>query len=225
MRILALAGAVLLLAGCVTTLVPAPGAVVVPGPGQGAAARADGVQVVVRFGAWNGRPLNLESVVTPVLVVIDNAGAVPLRIRHEEFALVSADGRTFAARPPFAVEGVVWDTPPAGYALPRASFGFGFGVGRRIGPGGWGLGLGYPFYDPFFYDDYYYPLQIPVRLPTPDMVQLALPESVVEAGARASGFVYFERVRDVDQVDFTARLVDARSGQPIGTARIPFVAR
>lgn len=222
--ILGLAGAlpVLLLAGCATTLVPAPGSLALPGPGRGGIARVDGVQVMARVDAWNGRPLNLAVAVTPVLVVIDNAGTVPLRVRHEDFAMASPDGRIFAARPPFAVTGVVYDPVPAGYAVPRISLGFGYG--HWIGPG-WRAGFGHPFYDPFYYDDYYYPMYVAIRLPTPDMVSLALPEAVVEPGARASGYVYLDRVRDVKQVDFVAPLVDARTGQEIGAARIPFVAQ
>jgi hypothetical protein len=93
----------------------------------------------------------------------------------------------------------------------------GFGYRR-----GWGHG--YPFYDPFFYDDYYYPIQVRVPLPTGDMVAMALPETVVEPGGRAEGFLYFERGwRDAAAVNFTARLVDAGSGAPVATIAIPFV--
>ena len=61
-------------------------------------------------------------------------------------------------------------------------------------------------------------------LPTGDMVQMALPERVLEPGARAEGFLYFDRVdRKAKRVDFTARLVNATSGDQIGTITIPFV--
>lgn len=204
-------------AGCAKVLAPAPGAFVVPGPGRSALGRAADVSVVASAGAWNGFPRSLGAVVTPVLVTIDNTGSVPLRIRHEDFSLESRDGRVFGARRPFEVTGVVAETPPAGYALPR--FGVGFGWGRSFG---WSVGVGYPFFWDPFWDDYFYPMYVNVRLPTGDMVQKALPETVVEPQERVSGFLYFDRVRDVDQVDFVARLVDARTGAEVGVVVIPF---
>jgi hypothetical protein len=56
------------------------------------------------------------------------------------------------------------------------------------------------------------------------MVQLALPARTVEPGARATGFLYFDRVkRKAKRVDFTARLLNATTGEQIGTVTIPFV--
>lgn len=210
----------LLLAGCATHLVPAPYAQRLPGPGHAAMAEQAGVRVIVAAGAWSGRPLSLPSLVTPVLVTVENAGTVPLRIRRENIALVALDGRQFAARGPYDITGVAVDPAPTGLAYPRPSIGIGLGVSR-----GWGFGLGFPFYgDPFLYDDYYYPMQVRIPLPTGDMVAMALPEGVLEPGARSQGYVYFERTpRDVKEVDLVVRLEHARTGETLGTIAIPFV--
>jgi hypothetical protein len=73
--------------------------------------------------------------------------------------------------------------------------------------------------DPFFYG----PMFTSVDLPSSDMVQLALPERVVEPHDTATGFLYFERVGKVPRVDLTARLVDDRRSQPFATLTVPFV--
>ena len=84
--------------------------------------------------------------------------------------------------------------------------------------------LSEPFpYDPFFD---YFPGSTWTELPTRDMIQLALPERVLAPGTNAAGFVYFPRVsRNVSSADFTAALVDDRTGAPVATLAIPFVTR
>lgn len=77
-------------------------------------------------------------------------------------------------------------------------------------------------YDPRFYSTYF-PVFQRLRLPTGDMVQKALPEGVVEAGGKVTGFLYFEDI-DVgsdDTATFTTDLVNASSGEPVGAIRIP----
>ena len=155
-------------------------------------------------------------------MTIDNGGATPLRVRHEDFALIAADGVRFVARSPYDIRGVVVEPAPAALAYPRFSFGVGSGIRR-----GWGLGLVGPiYYDPFYYDNYFYPPDVRVELPTLDMIQMALPERVLDPGERVSGFLYFDRVpRKAGRVDFVARLVDGSTGQPTGAITIPFEVR
>lgn len=89
-------------------LEPAPRAnEIEAGPGEGAAAVEAGVRMVARVDAWDARPEDLDEEVTPVLVTISNGSTVPLRIRYNEFQLVSASGQRFAAMPPFLLEGEV----------------------------------------------------------------------------------------------------------------------
>jgi hypothetical protein len=209
----------LLLAGCAAELRPGPAASVVPGRGYGAEASDAGVRVVARAGAWRARPTQLEAVVTPVLVTIENGSDRPLRIAQDVFTLASDPGRRFAALAPFDIEGTVSEPVP-GYAIPRPSFGprlIGFHRGRPVyvrDPFWWD-----PWYDPFYPSRFAY-----LDLPTGDMVQLALREGPLEPGGSATGFVYFQRVpQDAGHVDFTMRLVDARTGLPFGAVSIPFL--
>jgi hypothetical protein len=75
-----------------------------------------------------------------------------------------------------------------------------------------------------WYYDRYRPVFRRVELPTGDMVPKALPEGVVDPGGRASGFLYFEEVGDVERADFIARLVDASTGARLGSVSIAFLA-
>lgn len=211
-------GLALVVAGCAPRLAPAPTARLVPGRGEGAAATEAGVTVEARVGAWQARPVDLELLVTPVLVTVDNQSGRPLRVRYEHFELV-AGGRTYVARSPFAVRG--WVSEPLA-ALPRPWLGF-----RVVGVhGGRAILLADPFLDPFWWDPFPGWRYGRVGLPTGDMVALALPERTVEPGARVTGFVYFDRLtRDGADVEFVMRLVDARSGEEFGRVVIPFVLR
>jgi hypothetical protein len=218
-RVASMLLAVAAISGCGVRLAPAPGVPVVPGPVPGAVGREDGIRIIAYPDAWTASPPTLNAIVTPILVVIDNGGTVPLRLHHEHFALVTDDGTRLVALNPYEVTGFasVPASVPVVAASPRFSF--------SLGIGGYRGGRGRPYYytDPF-YDDLYYPISVQVPLPTPEMVQLALPARTVEPGARATGFLYFDRVkRKAKRVDFTARLVNATTGEQIGTLTIPFV--
>jgi len=208
--------AAMTLAGCATTLVPGPGATPVPaGRVTGAAANAAGVTVMAWPEAWTAAPRSLSTIVTPFLVTIDNAGRVPIRVRHDDFELVSADGRHLVSRSPYQVTGFALERAP--YPFLYAGPGFGF-----YRPYRWGWG---PLGDPFWDDIYYRDPWVRVPLPTADMVAMALPETVVQPGGRVTGFLYFDHAgRSVTQVDLTAQLHDA-SGAPLGVVTIPFVGR
>lgn len=209
-------------AGCATTLVPAPGAHPVPGVDHAADARIAGVHLVASTEAWSGFPSDLDDIVTPMLVTITNDGPRPLEIRYEHFALQTPGGVIFAALPPFQVTGVALE--PIANLGPTA--GFGFSVAPYLSPWypGWNV-YGGPFpFNSGYYGGYYgfYSSFGQVRLPTSDMLQRALPEGVLAPGGRISGFVYFERVIDVVRVAFVAHLVEV-GGQAFGTVQIPFV--
>lgn len=203
-----------------TTLRPAPEAQVVPGPGTGAVAADEGVQLEARTGAWNGFPNNLAYEVTPVLVTITNESEIPLRIRYDEFQLVSPSGKTFAALPPFDMVRTVTDQIGfVEYPL------WGFSIAPHLSPYyPWLTPFDGPFaYDPFYYQRYY-PVFARIQLPTADMLQKALPEGVLEPQGRLSGFLYFEPVGDeVTRVDFKAELPNARATEQVAAVSIPFI--
>jgi hypothetical protein len=88
-------------------------------------------------------------------------------------------------------------------------------------PWPWAFG---PAYDPFYYGRYYG--LWPVQLPTQDMLEQALPEGVVESDGSVSGFLYFPAVgKREEQVTFEMKLVDAKTAETFGTARIPFLVK
>ena len=207
MKALTLLVLILTVGGCAAQLRPAPTAQILPGPGQPATAAAAGVRVVAQVGAWRAEPANLGGAVTPILVTIDNQSGAPLRLRPSAFALVSGDGRRFVAQAASDIHSAVANAGPPSYAFPR-----GYVV----------------LSDPFFYDLYVSddPESMWIALPTSDMIQLALPERVLEPRTTVSGFLYFPRLaRNVSSVDFTATLADDRTGAPVATLTIPFVAR
>lgn len=208
---------VFLLAGCAPHLHPAPEAQPVPGRGRGAVAEGAGVRVVARASAWQAWPPHLSSVLTPVLVSVENQGTTPFRLRYEDFTLVVPDGRQFPARSPFEIEGVVLE-PVLPYARPRLGpFLVRDVFGRLVLVDPW---VG----DPWF-EDWGVPRTVAVTLPTADMVQLALPERVVEPGGRVSGFLYFPRIPRVATVTFTARLLSEPEREPLVTLTIPFLVK
>ena len=63
-------------------------------------------------------------------------------------------------------------------------------------------------------------------LPTPEMLERALPEGVLEPGRTTSGFLYFERAPAAPaRLELTALVVDALSGEPRGTVVVPIESR
>jgi hypothetical protein len=205
-------------------LAPAPGAMAAAaGPGSGAMATEAGVTVKARAGAWSGLPRNLEAESIPLLVEVTNSSDRPINLRYNDVQLVAPGGQTFHAIPPFRVEGEVAQTVDAPAYV---------ATGFRVAPY---LSRYYPLYDrvtgEFVFDPRYYSTYVPARvqieLPTSDMIRMALPEGVLDAGGSITGFLYFEDVEDLDipQVDFTINLIDAESGEQFGTIRIPFVVQ
>jgi len=179
-----------------------------------ATATAAGVEVVAVTNAWRGWPGNLATVVTPVRVRVVNRGEVPLRLSPTSFALALPDGRRLAAAPPTDVRTTVAGPPPP----TRQDEGLSLGPGRDRSGAGWAL-------NERAEDQRLDVTQQPAGtwpLPSADMLAQALPEGVLAPGATASGFVYFERApAGVAPASLTARLLDARSGEPAVTVEVP----
>ncbi|HLL82252.1 MAG TPA: hypothetical protein VK420_06360, partial [Longimicrobium sp.] len=95
----------LALSGCATVgIQPAPDATMVAGDTNAAFAVASDVRVTVRTDAWQGGPADLERVLTPLEVTIENNSGQPVRVRYQDFGLVGEGGFRYAAIPPFATE-------------------------------------------------------------------------------------------------------------------------
>jgi len=215
----------LLSAGCggPARLRPAPTVRTVPGDDKSAVAAAEGVRMVVETDKWSGNPGNLEQVVAPLRVTIENRSEQPLRIRYNEFTLTSASGFTYAAIPPYKVEGSV-TTPTTGLDPHFTYSGFYYAPYYR--PYFRGLSpWRHPWaYDPLYYHDHYNYWRTP--LPTDDMLEMAIPEGVLEPEGRISGFIYFQRLdNDLNQVTFNAGLVNAQTGDLFGSIGIPFTVK
>ncbi len=216
-------GLSLLVAGCAMgpELTPAPGANQVVGREDAAVAEVAGIRVMVQADAWTGVPPVLPEL-TPLQVSIENRSGRPLRIRCQQFALVTPSGRRYAALSPYRLEDAA-GRPIMAPGFPYREFSF----APYYNPTRWELpGWPGPFlYDPTYAHRYYSLWQAP--LPTEDMLGKALPEGVLaEDGYLRSGFLYFEEVdEEVPRLDFTFELVDAASGERFGAIRIPFVVR
>ena len=245
MRALGLAAAALfLVAGCIpeTRLQPSPEAQLLQGHRDAARAEGSGVVLLADGAAWKGHPGDLEHSLTPVLVRLENHSGHTLRIQYDDFALVGAESRfRYAAVPPLSLrEGVASAEPGTGgsghhhthtsvylglsYSGPGWYGGFyrpylGY-YGPFVGPYPYG-----PFYDPFYPYPYYgYSCHEP--LPSADMLQRALPEGTLADGGRVEGFLYFQGVAEREsRIVLQARLVDANTGEPLGTLDIPFQVR
>jgi hypothetical protein len=227
MRVLILLTVVLGMSGCASRTelsATRDGDLIAPGVAQ--AAVAD-VSVTVRPNTWAGIPEKLTEV-TPLQVTIENgSGGNPLRLRYREFTLLTDRDRKLSALPPFnirdsqtvAIGGLA---PVSVYSFPNSSF--------YVAPY---LRAYYPVFEPyggpFIHDAQFYATHYPsmsrASLPTPDMMQRALPEGVVQPGGRITGFLYFEDLDDARRARFTFDLVDARSGVQFGRIEIPFRAR
>jgi hypothetical protein len=208
----------------IAKLAPAPGATVVPGPGNGATTAAAGVRLTARTEAWQWEPADLKTKVTPILLDLQNDGATPVAVRFNHIFLTDADGHRFSAMPPYDVNGTVTEAQ----RIDNPFYGFDrFTVAPY-------LTRWYPrlrrYEGAFAYDAAYYSPYLTqyqrVKLPTIDMVQRALPEGVLGPGGHVTGFVYFEPLhRDARTVTVNVEMLDANSNAVVGTARIPFVAR
>jgi hypothetical protein len=204
-RLIAPVAALLLLAGCAAAAVP-------PTPGAAAAAvgSAAGVDIVGRAGAWRGWPSALGRFVTPIHVRMVNRGAASVRVSVDDFALTPTGGRRLAAVLPTEVRGVVHEPPPA----PTSS------TGLALGADGYERDWVFPGSAWSTRADPAARVGDPFALPSPDMLDRALPEGVLAPGETASGFVYFEPGAGPGPVELTARLRDARSGELLGRAAV-----
>lgn len=178
--------------------------------------------MVVSGDAWKGTPADLEDALTPIQANIQNTSDKPLRVRYNEFELVTASGFRSHAIPPLRIEGSITRT-----SLAPAYPWHGFYLAPYYRPF-YRPSLGYwdgPFfYDPFYYGSYYTIWREP--LPSEDMLEKAMPEGVLQAGGRLRGFLYFQKIpKDQKEVTFTASLVDADTEESFGKIAVPFVLR
>lgn len=185
-------------------------------------ATTQNVLVAAKGDEWPGDP-EVRKYVTPVRMEIENDSAQPLRVRYSNLSLVSADGQTFRALPPFDVRGSVEKTVDR--LVPK--FGYeGVAVAPYLGYVYEGVEVEPPSsqMDLQYYDHLYDTWKVEIPLPTEQMQEIALPEALVRPQGELSGFVYFEHVPDEkERVTLNFDLINADTGEPFGRASIPFV--
>jgi len=198
-------------------------------PGQPVAAVEDvaGIEVTASGRDWVGNP-EVTTYVTPIRLQIDNKGKVPLRVRYSEIAVITGSGLRHSALPPMEVTGTVEQQVAVRTDVVHPGF---YHRHFRVAPYYRDL---YPdldyypdtfAYDPY-YNDYYYQYWQTVGLPTERMIELALPEGVVEPGGEVSGWVYVELIDPkVESATFRMDLVNADTGRLFGEIKIPFLVQ
>lgn len=210
------------------TLKPAADARLVAGEPLAGASESAGVRVVVWAEAWQGRPEDLERKLTPLRVTIENTSDQPLRVRCEEFKLDSDRGVSQSPLPPLRIEGTVTETADRPVYVPRYAkvprfTHRGFYVAPCYAPYYSGLRpWGYPLpYDSFYFDTYYPRWQI--EPPTAEMIEMAIPEGVIEPGGQISGFLYFPEIApELGRVTFKSELMRGQNGKRLGALEVPF---
>jgi hypothetical protein len=208
---------------------PGPGVQTVAGAPHAAKGESNGVRMVVRTDAWSSFPKNLEQEVTPIKVTIQNTSNRSVRVCYEDFAL-EGYGVRYAALPPLEINESVVERPshpvyyPPAFVLTPRFLHRGFWIAPWHAPY---YSAFRPWPDPWLYNRGYYDLYFPrwrVALPSKQMLELAIPEGVVEPGGSVTGFLYFSEIpRAVDRVTFVAKLVDGHTEETFGTIEIPLV--
>lgn len=207
------------LSACVQPKALAPGPSAKKTSPTSAETHVAGVQVSVDGDAWKGSPPTSGELV-PVLVTLNNESEHPIQIRYDSFSLNLSGGFHLLPLPPYRVaqQSAIEDAPASpdfyysdffispwyapyypGFSVWPDSVGHGFDYNGAYG--GW-----------------------PVE-PDENVLARAIPEGVLDSGGKLSGYLYFASPQGGERTDveFTARLIDARSGEELGEGRIPFV--
>ncbi len=190
----------------------------VAGQPEAAMGTAAGVRLMATAGDWRGWPDDLEERLTPVEVLAENRSGHSLRIRHDVFGLVDANGFRHPALDPREVRRYL---SPYGYG-PRAYVYFHYGFfGAYPWPG---------FYFPWAYPYYPYSWWGPWGVGVwaePYRGGPALrpgPEGALEDGGQVSVLLFFPLpALDLPAMELVADLVDQSRGTLLATLRIPFV--
>ena len=206
-------------------LVPAPQAMVVPADRSVAYDEGGNVALWVDGDAWRGQPRDLEEVMTPIWVTLQNRGPKAVRVMYRDLGLEMPSGIRVTPLPPFSMQTEGPVRTSAIHVPATHHFGYFIYPSHRLyHPGLTTWYRPWP-YDPFFYDTYYAYWRVP--LPTEDMLRSALPEGVLEPGGSVSGFVFFPDIPKQARGVFTfrAKLAEETHATTVASLDVPFVRK
>lgn len=177
------------------------------------------IHILVETQAWPGDPPQIKSKVIPIRVTIKNKSGNLLRVRTSEFAFENNNGKRYPALPPYNIKGTIEEPFNPGFSYDHfliAPYYSSFYPKISPCPNDF-------MYDQTYYDTFY-PALIQYRLPTKEMIRLALPDGVIDVGGYLSGFLYFQNIPTKErEIKFVAKLINAVSGDLMGTISIPFI--
>jgi hypothetical protein len=206
--------------GCVqrSELIPAPEVSTPTEAPKVATAEVAGVRVLVTPDKWQDQPRRLPYI-QDLHVAVENQSGIPLRLRYSEFELVSATGFTASPLPPYQIRQTAIEP-----VLHPAFYSHRFRVAPHHVQHFPTLG---PWPSRFDFDEGFYRHQYGLwepHLPTRQMLEVAIPEGVIDDGGQVSGFLYFQELDpDMARVTFTMELINANTGESFGVIRIPFI--
>jgi hypothetical protein len=195
--------------------------------GSYAIAEAHGVKLVAYGASWKGTPRDVERHLNLVQVRLENHSGRPLSVRYELFELVGEERHTA-----LELSDLRKAVSARALGLMRAPEKYGHHLAPRRD-----LVASKPQHLPDMILNPYNGTpehhaalchscgteDAVQRIPSPDMVRLALREGPLENSRVREGFLYFEEARGVErQAALLARLLDARTGEEFGTLAIPF---
>jgi hypothetical protein len=209
---------------------PQVGAVPLSEDGTAAVTGAQGVRLVAYGSNWKGTPGDLERHFTPVQIRLENHSGRPLSIQYKGFELAAKD--VYVARSPQDLGDILSTRAtrfrparPAYVVPPTSPNRLDNQATREAGPTYTGRGYEVAPFNPV--PCHTCPnLFAASAVPSPDMLQQALPEGPLENGQGREGFLYFEQpLLGVDRAILKVKLVDASTGEQFGTLSVPFEVR
>jgi hypothetical protein len=178
-------------------LQPAPDAHAVAGMDRAAVDADHQIEVIAQTSAWPGDARIMRHI-EPIRVRIGNYGTGPVHLRYDHFRLVTPDGRSFALLPPLPTRSGV---PASARRIITPRFKY---AKYRVAPYYGAVYTAIAVHDgDFLRRDAVARDRVRFRqlgsLPTPEMVDWAIPEGVLEVSGFVDGYLFFERVPKTEQ--------------------------
>lgn len=184
-----------------------------------------GVRLIADPGAWEGIPAVAERL-TPIKITVHNNYATAIRVLYQHFVLVGDNGTRFAVLNAFNIDEKMRASKPASTTRPpMLNSHYFFPSPRRHDymPGLPSAREPFP-YNPLHYERLRHRKPKEIALPTGYMKSVAFPEGDIKGHESVTGFLYFEKVREVARVELHMDLMKAEDGSVFGRIRVPLAA-